>query len=298
MTTHRYEAASGAVTIWQQEGDTVWPSLLLGMPCAPGDEPLPPQAQGILTLRTDRAAGPLSLRLESAAFGPCRVELTWCGAHEPLVITSRWTFAAPNGIWHRRDRVQNTGEEPLILRSCLARTALAPGVYDVYTQGSWWSAENQGVRRPLHHGRAMVGSEGGRTTQGGTPFLALCDPINGRGIALHVLPQGNWTARVTQVTYGSDATSLAVLEAGLAIDDLHLELAPGEVLDLPEILLQALPEGEPHLGAASLQAYVLDQVLPAAKDPPVVYNTWFDAFDDLDVARLRRQLAVAREVGC
>lgn len=299
MATHRYEAASDVVTIWHHEGEDAWPSVLLGMAAAPvGPTPLPPQARGPLALRTDGAAGPAALRLEAASFEPEAVTLTWRAEGQPLVVTSVWTLHADTCIWRRRDTLRNVGGAPVAVSSCLARFAFAPGAYDVYTQGSWWSAENQGFRQPLRHGRVSAQCEGGRTTQGGTPYLALCDATNRRGIAFHVLPRGNWTARATQVTYGSDATSLAVVEAGLATDDLRLELAPGGALVLPEVFLQALPEGEPHLAAAAWHDCALTHVLPASKAPPVVYNTWFDAFDDLNVARLRQQLAVAREVGC
>jgi alpha-galactosidase len=92
---------------------------------------------------------------------------------------------------------------------------------------------------------------------------------------------------------------MVVLELGLGDEDLRLRLEPGEALELPEILIQPLPGGEPHLNAHRFQAYTLENLFQARQiTPPVIYNTWFDRFDHLDRDRLQRQVEAARQVGC
>ncbi len=92
----------------------------------------------------------------------------------------------------------------------------------------------------------------------------------------------------------------AVVELGLADENLRRALAPGETLALPEILFQPLPDGEPHLAAPALHRYLLEHHFRRRQTRGAgrVYNTWFDQFEILDVPRLRAQLAAAKEVGC
>jgi len=67
----------------------------------------------------------------------------------------------------------------------------------------------------------------------------------------------------------------AVVELGLADENLHLTLKPGESLELPEILCLPLPDGEVHSGAPLLHRYLLNHHFSKAKpEAPVVYNTF------------------------
>lgn len=79
----------------------------------------------------------------------------------------------------------------------LAGLRLPPGVYEAYVQAGRWSQESQGRWVPLHAGTLVLHGTSGRTTQGGTPFVALrrCDEP---GICLvsHVLPRGDWEMRL------------------------------------------------------------------------------------------------------
>jgi alpha-galactosidase len=180
---------------------------------------------------------------------------------------------------------------------CLARVALPPGRYECYTQASAWCRESQGAWNPLHTGLRQSHLSG-RTTEGGTPYLAMRLAGAAQGISFHVLPRGNWTIRVTPVADGG-GRPFAVVELGLADENLHRTLRRGETFALPEILCQPLPNGEAHLGAPVLHRYLLKHHYTSAKpQAPVVYNTWFDQFEILDVPRLRTQLAAARELGC
>lgn len=66
----------------------------------------------------------------------------------------------------------------------------------------------------------------------------------------------------------------AVVELGLADETLHRTLQPGEAMELPEILIQSLPQGQPHLAAPVLHRYLSKHHFADAKpQAPVVYNT-------------------------
>jgi len=232
--------------------------------------------------------------VEESAQGIC---CRWRVGQTKVRLSTRWQCDPTTAVVSRRDTLTNAGDTTANLSRCLARVALPPGRYEVYTQTSRWCHENQGQWQPLHAGIALRHAWG-RTTEGATPYLALRPGGAGEGIAFHVLPRGNWTIRVTPVPLGGDLP-FAVVELGLADENLHRPLSPGETFALPELLLQPLPQGQPHLGAPALHRYLLTHHFCGAKqEPPVVYNTWFDQFEILDAPRLHAQLGAAREAGC
>ncbi len=268
---------------------------LCGLPLAAGG---PVQVQGPSVLKTDAGL------FQGADFAPAGTKrapdglaVTFRVAGTALEWRSSWRADSATGVVSRRDTLENTGATPVTLSRCLARVSFPPGRYECYTQASRWCHENQGAWQPLHAGLRLAHLPG-RTTEGATPYLALRAVGGDAGLAFHVLPCGNWTIRATLVAEGGELP-FAVVELGMADEHFHRVLAPGETFALPEILFQPLPQGEPHLAAPALHRYLLAHHFKAAKpQAPVVYNTWFDQFEILDVPRLRAQLAAAKAVGC
>ncbi len=260
----------------------------------------PAKTRGSILVNTGTA------RFEGAAWHPptskktaqYRTEFRQFTTHGELELRTLWTEDVATGVVSRRDVLTNTGHTAQTIHRCLARLALPAGNYDVYTQQSRWCNENQGAWQALHAGELTLRSLSGRTTEGGTPYACLRNRQTRQGLAFHILPTGNWMIRFSSVPQG-DNLPIVVVELGLSDENLRLPLLPGESLELPTILYQALPQGEPHLAAPALHTYQLSHHLAKAKPyAPVVYNTWLDHFDLLDVPRLRRQLAAARDAGC
>ena len=215
-----------------------------------------------------------------------------------LELESRWTVDPATGVVSRRDRLVNRSSGPVTVLRCLARFGLPSGRWDVYAQASRWCHENQGSWQPLPPGALQLGSAWGRTSLDGTPFAAVRPARGGTGLAFHVVPVGNWTIRFRSHTMG-DSLPFVSVELGLADDNLRLELAPGATFDLPELLLQALPDSDLVTAAPRLHRCLLRRDYAAAKPfAPIVFNTWFDEFEILSVPRLRAQLAAAKAIGC
>ena len=190
-----------------------------------------------------------------------------------LRLTTTWQGCPDTGVVSRRDTLSNTGATPVVVNRCLARVTMPQGRYECHTQASRWCHENQGGWQPLHAGLALRHAPG-RTTEESTPYLALRAVGADAGLVFHVLPCGNWTIRVCPVNEGGGALSNAVVELGLADESLHRTLQPGETLELPEILIQSIPQGQPHLAAPVLHRYLLKNHFADAKpQAPVVYNT-------------------------
>ncbi len=268
---------------------------LCGLPLAAGG---PVQVQGPSVLKTDAGL------FQGADFAPAGTKrvpdglaVTFRVAGTAFEWRSSWRADSATGVVSRRDTLTNRGDKPTTLRRALARVSLPPGRYECYTQAGRWCHENQGAWQPLHAGLRLAHLPG-RTTEGATPYLAMRAIGADEGIAFHVLPCGNWTIRATPVAEGGELP-FAVVELGLADENLHRVLAPGATIALPELLFQPLPQGEPHLAAPALHRYLLAHHFKTAKpEAPVVFNTWFDQFEILEVPRLRAQLAAAKQVGC
>ncbi len=299
QTTIRLMDTPLAITEFACRNDRLWLTRLCGLPIGRhGADTGPAPTQGVALLQLDgRRCEGNGLVLNTVAESDRAVTCRWQVGDSGLRLTSAWSADAATGVVSRRDTLDNTGEAPVTFSCCLARIALPPGRYECYTQASRWCHENQGAWQPLHSG-LRLSHPPGRTTEGATPYLAIRRIDTGNGLACHILPRGNWTIRVTPVTEGGEAP-FAVIELGLADENLHRTLAPSEAFDLPEIIFQPIPHGKPHLAAPSLHQYLLRNHFAAAKpEAPVVFNTWFYEFEILDVPHLRQQLAAAREVGC
>jgi len=282
-----------------------WLARLCGLPTGrQGEDTGPARTQGVALIQADgrRYEGP-DLALDTCEAKKHAVRCRWRVGDSALRLTTAWRGCPHTGVVGRRDTLANAGGQPVVVTRCLARVALPPGRYECYTQASRWCHESQGAWQPLHTGLTLRHVPG-RTTEESTPYLGL--RLGGHllpdgtadGLVFHVLPCGNWTIRVSAVNEGGELP-YAVVELGLADETLHRTLQPGETLELPEILIQTLPQGQPHLAAPVLHWYLLKNHFADAKpQAPVVYNTWFDQFEILDVPRLRKQLAAAKAVGC
>ena len=298
------------LTSFVQSRDTLRLARLCGLECGRNGADLGPgRTRGLLALESDEGqfTGD-DFRLLTCQAEADKLEVEAAAGTSGLLWKSGWSLQAGTGIWSRRDILVNRGEKTLHVTRALARFPFAPGQFEIYAQGSSWAHENQGAWIGLPTGELSLRSLAGRTNQGASPYLFLRPYGTSLGVAFHILPRGNWVIHVDRSeTAGNPGAPFTVVELGLCDDQLRLELPPGKAFELPEILIQAVPSAEPELGAPALHRYALERFFPQAatgRDPevkaaaPLVYNTWFDAFEVLEVGRLRDQLAAAREVGC
>lgn len=210
-----------------------------------------------------------------------------------------WAFEPEFGIVSCRARLANVSDRPVTVRRALPRWVFSPGDYEVFWQMSRWCQENRLQSQRLRGSDILLHGRPARSSVGSTPFCVLCDTENRSGVAFHVLPRGNWSIRIRSDIQNSESP-VAVVEAGLADTDLFLSLRPGETLELPEVLVQEVPEGDVSNLGAPLHRYMIRKRLPEAKlrEAPVVYNSWLYRFTKFTREQLRRQLRAAKEIGC
>ena len=219
-------------------------------------------------------------------------------ASNGLEILSVWRLDVETGVVSRRDSLCNIGNSPRKMERYFAEFPLLAGEYEGFWQRSFWCNENSGSWQSLAHASGVVLSAiSGRVSEGNTPFLALRDNYAMNAVAFHLIPCGNWNVRIRQESSGG---ALPTLFAGFgqADGDLAISLAPGEMWESPEVLIQSLPDRSATGGSAALHRYLLKHCCAPYRPAPVLYNTWLDRYRHLNPERLRRQLAAAYRIGC
>lgn len=287
--------------VFAADQSSIWPARLWQMLCLSDEKGLGVTARSagpaIISCSQSRYEGE-DFRLLGHSFNTQEACLEWETSDGKLRLQSQWHYDSETAVLSRSDRLINAGKEAITIFHCLPRFVFPPDNYEIYFQRSRWSSENQGEWLKLHAGAITLFSEWGRSTEGSTPYLCLRAQAGRCGVVFHVIPRGNWIIRVTARMH-ANLLPIAIIEAGLSDEDLRLGLPPGEGIDLPEIIMQALPGGIPEEAAPYLHRYLNKRVpLPHLKEVPVIYNTWFDRFDDLEINRLRAQLKAAAAIGC
>jgi alpha-galactosidase len=226
-------------------------------------------------------------------------KLQFVSADKALQIESSWGYDPEKAIWSRKDCLRNIGSEAVVVSKAFSRFSFSPGHYEIYSQESRWCNENQGLWQSIDHGITVLRCEQGRTCQGGTPYLFLRNNETNKGLAFHLLPLGNWEIRVAACPSGNDVLPAIKIELGICSEDLKMSVSPGQEIELSEIIIQSSDSGDPAEVSANLHRYLLKHHFKTAKPfAPVVYNTWFDVFECLDVERLRKELDAAKKIGC
>jgi len=196
------------------------------------------------------------------------------------------------GVFSRKDTFENVTDAPIKLRSLMSRFCYDGGEYDVYIQYNGWEHESIGGWQSLLAG-AEIHSESVRNVVGAAPFLVVWNVQTNRGTAFHLLADGAWRIRVTRVPIGG-GKNLIEVELGLDDRNLELQIAPGEKLELPEILCYEV-RNRVDLDCWKLHRYFNDAY--PRREMPVVYNTWLCTFSDLSYENVAKQIPLAQKLG-
>jgi Alpha-galactosidase len=296
-----YKLPGRGLTAFTATNEEINLNSLFGVSCGiDGNNSGIMQAKELACVSIDKAKSDAAgFTLEYSAFETDHFFAAWRLNGTGLELSSNWRFCPKTGVWSRKDKLVNTGNESITITRCLARFIFSPGSYEVYSQSSSWCNENYGVWQTLHHGSLVFGCEGGRTTQGSTPYLCIKENSRQSGVVFHIIPEGNWIIKVIARTGPGYSLPFAVVELGLSDENLYLGLKAGQSIELPEILIQELMDGDPVKSAARLHRYLLEHEAKVSVKPlPVVYNTWFDLFDKFYRDRLEKQLTTAKALGC
>ena len=214
-------------------------------------------------------------------------------------LDSVWRNHEEHRIISCKYKLTNTGDESTSVRRVFPRFVFSSAEYELYSQLNRWGLENRGAWQTLSGAGLVLKARTARSTVSSTPFCALRNTETQKAVAFHVVPKGDWVIKVFPLVVGSE-DPLVVIELGLSDEDLFFKLPPGESIDLPEIILQEIPDGQIEKSAAPLHRYLNDVHLKDTKlnRPPVIYNTWLYRFESFTMEQLRQQLAAAKTIGC
>ena len=211
---------------------------------------------------------------------------------EGLTLTSIHT-AHSSGVTVRRDKIQNNSNEVISLRSALSKFVFNGGEHEVYTQYSIWCGERYGAWQPLVT-EVCAESDEVRQCVGATPFAAIYNLQNQRGIAFHVLCDSSWCIKVRNCYTQTAQRKNVTVELGINDKNFDLKLAPGECLDLPVILYYEF------VNRLDMDAYKLHRFCNSSypkRRMPVAYNSWMSRFDNISYEILSEQLTLAKSIG-
>ena len=209
-----------------------------------------------------------------------------------------WQFEKDYKLISCKYTLENISGKKITVRRALPRFVFTPGEYELMWHMNRWNNENQLQTAKLRGEDIYLHARPARSTVGSTPFCILKDTENLAAAAFHVLPRGNWTIQVHSDILSNEAPT-PVVEAGLSDADLFMELQPGRKIELPEIIIQEVPQANILVSGAALQQYFIEKRLPyAIRKTPVIYNTWLYRFTNFNLAQLREQLKAAKKIGC
>ncbi len=197
-----------------------------------------------------------------------------------------------DGVYTRRDTFRNTSEKNITLHCLKSRFVLEGGDYEVYTQYNGWMNESRGKWQSLVT-QVAVGSPSVRTALSANPFVALWNNQTNRGIAFHLLPESTWEMRVSCNPIPGGKSYIQV-EMGIDAPNLALKMAPGEKIELPEIIYYEFTS-RLDMDCYKLHRYCTDNY--RKRSVPVMYDTWLYKFDKLSLENTLSQIPLAAELG-
>lgn len=210
---------------------------------------------------------------------------------EQYQVSSEYT-TLPGGVAQRRDTFQNLSGVPLTLNSFFCRFYLEGNQYEVYTQYNGWHHESSGAWQDLVTQVSAV-SCGIRTCEGAAPMMALRNKHTGRITVFHLLPNCQWQMIARKLPHRQQNESV-VLEVGFENNALRMPIAPGEQIQLPTVLFY---ETQNRTGFDAHKLHQAYNSLYPRRKMPIMYNTWFYHFDNIDVDAILRQVDCAAELG-
>ncbi len=197
-----------------------------------------------------------------------------------------------NGVCIRTGSIRNISDAPVELYALSSRFYLDGGEYEVYSQYNGWQNESRGSWQPLVTS-VSVRSDSVRNANNTAPFMVLWSEQANRGTAFHIIAHSAWEMRVSRV-YASGEASEIELTMGVTSEGLSLSLAPGEEIELPQILYYPVMN-RTDMDGWRLHLY-LNKTYPR-REMPVIYNTWLYKFALFSYEGVMSQIETAKNLG-
>ncbi|TFV81663.1 alpha-galactosidase [Microbacterium sp. dk485] len=187
-------------------------------------------------------------------------------------VWSPRSLGVDGGVWEFQLTLVNDGPSPATVDRADALVGRLPDRgWRTLHFNSGWGAEFEPVRGELREGLTLV-ARSGRSSHGVHPFLALeCDAGT---LILSVAWSGNWHIEIDEHRR---------IAAGISPDRFFVELAPGEAVTLPTVLVAAAADLD-EAGALLAGAVGADLVPRAEWSDrlPTEWNHWWP-YEDVEI---------------
>lgn len=214
-------------------------------------------------------------------------------------IESRWQVRDSGVITIDQRLTLDTGEPAMLLRAASVVLPLPRWVSTLTHHRGRWSAEMQTTRSVLAETPRMGGSSrGGRSGFSAGQWLvfesAAVDESRGGTMGVHLAWSGDHTWQLE-----TNADGQTILWLGAHLEAGEVTLMPGEVFEMPQVVLAPTFGGRGSLRRL-LHRHVRDEVLPepSRKTPRKVHlNTWEACGFDLSMPKLEALAEQAAQLG-
>ena len=195
-----------------------------------------------------------------------------------------------NSVISRKDVF--TAKTDLVLNRYTSRFCLEGGDYEVYTQSSCWLTESKGGWQELVTG-IEVSNMGIRTTDGATPMAVVRNKGNGKILVIHLMPNAMWKIKISKLPICGQNMGV-LIETGINDYGLKMTVKKGEKIEMPRLFVF---EAESPLDFDAWKLHTVYNRLYPRKNLPVLYNTWLNTFDTINVDDIINQAKAAAELG-
>lgn len=197
-----------------------------------------------------------------------------------------------NDVYTRKDIFTNISDKEISVNNLKSRFIFPGNEFEVYTQYNCWQGESMGAWQDLNTCISANGSSV-RNSEFATPMMAIWSKQHSRGAVFHIIPFCSWEMRAIRFNW-TGKYSKTMVEIGIAEHNLDFKLAPGEKLEMPEIICYEI-KNKIDFDCWKLHNY-LNKKYPR-KQMPVIYNTWMARFDKISFENINNQIQPAADMG-
>lgn len=154
--------------------------------------------------------------------------------HSTDTVALRAEFRQEGDVTIRRDSLRNLTGETMELNAFVGRFAMDGDAYEVYTQFNGWVHESKGNWQKLVT-QVTAASQGIRTCDSAAPIMGFHNCYTGKNTVFHLMPNAQWQMNARVCSFNDK--NVVMLETGFCDRSLKLQVAPGEEIFLPPVLL-------------------------------------------------------------
>ena len=243
--------------------------------------------------RTDDALDFFNVKTsDSDLFGELEASGNEYSAERDGILATSKIEEIGHGVYRRVGKIKNTSQVKKTITALSSKFTMHGGEAEVYSQYNGWQHESSGEWQSLTTS-ISARCDSIRSSLHAAPFMALWNEQTSRGIAFHIIPYCSWEMKISRQHRVGEWADV-VFEAGVLSENFHYTLSAGQELSLPEIIFYEF-KNKVDLDCSRLHL-AMHKAYPR-RHFPIVYNSWLCKFDKFDTDDMRRELAVAGELG-